>query len=307
MKGHLRGLLVWASLAVLSFAIGDFVDPYRHRLWAILPTTIFHLDRGSWTALGMTALASSVAWVVACVVGYHVGVVAATLHASPGSGNLIRRLLGRSLDRIYQYVYIIPFVLVVSISFGVFYPLCVETVASKPVLPKWCLWVWMVVASGTTLGGYRVFRSVFSAVERARHESEQLVHGLYTVPRRPAWLGDVRARRSRVLRLKDCEIESVAEGLEQAFLLAVVAIMIVEAVIPGFHEYLVEQRGVLSDWARGAGGLVVRKQDNMQVTQVSGIMWAVLIFDTIALHMIGLATFGLWMRHYQRPSEEAST
>lgn len=307
MKGHLRGLMFWATLAAVSLAIGNFVDPYKNLLWALLPTTLFHMKAGWWAALGMTACAAIAAWLCACVVGYTLGLGAAALHSSQGSANIFKRIAGRSLDQVYRYIYIIPFVLIVSISFGVFYPLCVETVSSKPVLPKQCLWIWMVFASGVTLGGYRVFRAVFSSVQRAKWESEVLVHGLHTSRGRSRVLNRVRPHMSRVLRLTGCDIASLAEALEQAFLLAVVAIMIVEAVIPGIHEYLAPQRGILPDWARGAGGLVVRQQANLQIAQVSGVLWAVIIFDTIMLHAISLVTFGLWMRHYHRSDEEATT
>lgn len=304
MKGHLRGLIFWAVLAAASLAIGNFVDPYKNLLWALLPTTLFHLEASWWAALGMTAVAAVAAWIAACVVGYIVALAAAILHSAHGQANVVKRLLGRTIDQVYRYIYIVPFVLVVSISFGVFYPLCVETVSSKPMLPKWCLWLWMIIAAGVTLGGYRVFRAVVSAVLRAKYESEVLIHGLHTSRRTSKGMSKVRAHVSRVLRLTDCEIASVAEAVEQAFLLAVVAVMIVEAVIPGIHEYLFEQRGPLPDWARGAGGLVVWQQSNIQIAQVSGVLWAVIIFDTIALHAISLATYGRWMRHYHRPLEE---
>jgi len=307
MKGHLRGLVLWALVAAASLAIGNFVDPYKNLLWALLPTTLFHLESGWWAALGMTACAAIAAWLCACVVGYTLGLAAAALQSSQGTANIVKRIAGRSLDQVYRYLYIVPFVLIVSISFGVFYPLCVDTVSSKAFLPKWCLWAWMVFASGVTLGGYRVFRAVFASVQRAKWESEVLVHGLHT-PRSRSWVVNrLRPHMSRVLRLTDCDIASLAEAIEQAFLLAVVAIMVVEAVIPGIHEYLAPQRGSLPDWARGAGGLVVRQQANLQIAQVSGVLWAVIIFDTIMLHAISLMTSGLWMRHYHRSDEEATT
>lgn len=306
-KDHLRGLLLWAAVAAISLAIGNFVDPYKNLLWAILPTTLFHLESDWWAALGLTAIASVVAWIFACTIGYSLGLCAAMMHSAPGTTNAIKRVAGRSIDQIYRYIYIVPFVLVVSISFGVFYPLCVETVTTKPLLPKWCLWMWMVLASGVTLGGYRVFRAVFSSVQRAKWESEVLVHGLNSAHDRSTVTGRFRSHMVKALRLSGCDVASLAEALEQAFLLSVVAVMIVEAVIPGIHEYLAPQSGILPDWARGAGGLVVRQQANLQIAQVSGVLWAVIIFDTIMLHLISLATFGVWMKHYHRDNEEIKT
>jgi len=293
---------VWASLLACATYIGGYSDYFKAWLWNLLPITIGGLDANWWRAFGFTICASLVAWGLGAGIGYALGVFAAAARVSIGPEIKMRRWFGISIDVFYRFLYIIPFVLTANITYNIAFawqdkfgaPRCVSGIA-------------MILVAGAALGGYRVFIAVYSSVSEAKFESVVLSRSLFSQGRRDGSrvLG-LRQSIGLVLRLRDCEILMFSRSLEDAFHLSIVAVMIVESILPAFYENFLPQSGFSPAYFGGVGRMVINAQQSLNPRQISGILWLVLIYDGIVTAIIRAGCAYFWHRYYHQQQKEVA-
>jgi len=295
-------VLMWGVVLTLGVFFGQYLDMFKAWIWNLLPITIGSLTRAWWLAFGFTVGASLLAWVFAVLIGFGLGVVAAAARVSVGPEVRLRRWLGISVDVAYRFIYIIPFVLTANIAYNITF-----TWQDNYGLPQWFSGVAMVIVAGAALGGYKVFIAIYGAVSEAKLDSILLSRSLFAAlhPGHPHALG-FRESVKLVLRLRDCEIAGFTRALEDSFHLSLVAVMIVESILPAFYENFVRGTGSYSDYFGGVGRMIMTAQQSLTPRLISGILWLVLIFDGIVIAIIRGVSSHRWHKHYHQERREVA-
>jgi len=295
-------VLVWSVVLGLGLFFGQYVDQVKAWFWNLFPITIGSLNSAWWRAFGFTVLASLSAWVFAVLIGYGLGVLAAAARVSGGPDLKLRRGLGISVDVVYRFLYIIPFVLTANIAYNITF-----TWQDSYDLPQWLTGVAMIIVAGAALGGYKVFIAIYSAVSEAKLDSIVLTRSLFAGTDRghPDALS-FRESVKLVLRLRDCEIAGFTRALEDAFHLSLVAVMIVESILPAFYENFVQGSGAYSNYFGGVGRMIITAQQSLTPRHISGILWLVLLFDGIVVAMIRAGCTHRWHKHYHQQRKEVA-
>jgi len=289
MHSKLKALLLWGVLFGIPLLLEDFL-PYRQFLLKLLPISTLKLSRDVWLGLGLTFTASLLAWLVGVVGGLALGsIVGASLldtkkHSAVAS-------IGTNIHMAFEALYVVPFVLTVSL----FYALTFEAIGHG-VLPRWSLAIVLIGVAGLTLGAYNVYRTVYSSVTAAKEDNRLLTGSLYF--QKDFSAGRLLRRLSRVSRLRDCEIQGLWAALEQSAHLSIVAVMIVEAVVPHFYEVVFPSNGFVEKWRSGAGGMIFTAQHTTAFEEVAGVIWAVLLFDLIFTWTIDFFCKHRWRKYY---------
>lgn len=315
---RLRGLIVWAVTLFAFWGLDETLSAPKHWVFQLLPGSIFRLGPKYWIALLLTLATSLLAWLVAVCGGFLLGITASVAVVDRPESSASWNNIGRHLDHLADWVYVIPFVLTVSLTW---------TAVEVAGLPEPLVLVALVTVAGMALGGYNVHKSIFGAVCDAKLDNRYLVNSLFEEEtwwgtraweaarkalhfrgQAPAAPGRVEARLGRlhlvtkirrVLRLRDCEIESFARSLKIAFHLSIVAVMIFESVLPSVYEMIWPQSGVATPWLGGAGRLVLSASQEHQFQDIAGVIWVVLVFDTIVVTLVDFVVDRAWLRYYR--------
>lgn len=294
MKKQLGTTAIWAATLFAFWVLHEAMTGPQNWLYKISPGSVFQLHTDDLKALGVTFATAVFAWASGAIVGYLAALFAAgTMLVKSGNSRL--RAFGITVNQIFETAYVVPLVLTVGCAFSF-----ADGVRREVDSPKPLVWLMVVVIGGTALGGYSVYRSMFKAVTEARGDSRYLIASLDFQQNDGRALGRYRQAFADVLRLRDCEILGYCDNLERALHLSIVTVMIIETVIPNIHELLFPSTGQLTEWLGGAGYIVVRAKNFGDPGRIAGLVWAVLIFDHLAVTALGIVTRSRWLRHYEK-------
>lgn len=284
MRDKLRQLMLWGCLGAISLSL----DKIWHSFSSFLPASILSLGKEYWQALPLTIGASFCAWLVAVFGGFALGHLVGAMELNkldhPGFARI-----GLNLNMVFQALYVIPFVLTISLTSSLAYRALYNFDFSGPIVVGI-----LVAVAGLTLGGFQVYKSVYESVAKAKNENKVLVDALYFRPPRLAVIAPFKT----VSRLHDCEITSFWSALEFAAHLSIVAIMILEAIVPHFYELILGNAGQADAWKSGLGYLVSLAQYNLQYERVAGCIWLILLIDLIWTTAIDFFSYRTWRRFY---------
>lgn len=295
MIKSLKSLLILGGVMLVGSLL-DYLMKYPDRLIAqILPNSVARLSAEHFKGLGMTFLASLFAWAAAVGVGYSLGMLSACAVVDKKTWPPLRRL-GRAVDRFYEVIWVVPFVLTISLAFAIG-----MRMHTDDGLPREIVGVTLIAVCGIVLGGFQVYRSIYHAVNDAKDEDRYLVLSLYSLfgqrtgarfwyPLCNAW---VRARR-----LRDCEIRQFREAIITSFFLSLVAVMILEMVTPSVYEWLLPQSGIAHKWLGGAGRQILEAQQNYSYEKIAGVIWIVIGFTWTVGYLVHAVTDRLWLKYY---------
>ncbi len=294
IKGY-KALFILAATTLLFMAIDWALQKPQQWWWHIMPNTVFRLSLNMWLGICLTFLASLVAWAGAMILGYALGVIAGAAIVDKQHAPFFNAF-GKSVNQVFDAVYIIPFVLTITLVYAsaMTYHVAAGSHLSGPGVVALVL-----IASGLVLGGYHVYKGVYEAVANAKYESRVLVDSVYSrFDGRGTHIGNALLCWEKAHRLRDCEIEAFSRGILRAFSLAVVAVMIAEAVTPSFYDLLLPQARVAKPWLGGIGRQIITSQSTYDFETIAGAMWVVFLFS---------ATFGVimwkvmskrWLQYY---------
>jgi hypothetical protein len=288
MNRQLRTLSVWAIVLFVSGTLDKILEQPKRLIAQILPMSLFRLDRETWLALALTFSTALAAWIIGCVAGYGVGVFAACTQVPAAQGGRFPAA-GKTVDKIVDWIYIIPFVLVTSLAYSLAFPLHVDYG-----VPRIVIFFILVTVCGLPLGGYHVYKSVFDAVRSASSSDQRLTESLYFQGK-----GVLFRAWFVVNKLVDCRIASFCAAIRTSLHLSIVSVMIVESVTPRFYELLFPSTGVPEAWTVGAGRLILTAQNDYQYEKIAGCIWAVLLFDSLCVFLVELAMHRRWLRYYR--------
>jgi hypothetical protein len=284
--------LRWVGVVSL-FGIVEKIT-HEPRLWIaqLTPMSLFRLDLNTWIGLLLTFAGSLVAWVIGLAVGWALGIGVAALTVEEVAQKDIKAL-AYHIDNLFDALWVVPLVLTLGLASG--FGLYLQTELG---LKSWIVAIGLLGISGVVLGGYGVYKSIYAATTSAKQDSLLLTQSLFFRPR-----GKTQSRAARrvrlVVSLRDCEINSFCEALPRAFHLAIVAVMILEVVVPYFYERIFPSSGAVQAWASGAGYQVLHGQQQVQIQTIAGVIWAVFIFDRLAVALLDEVIELRWLRHYR--------
>lgn len=296
MTKSLRQLIVWSTILVASILLGKLLDVGRDALLIILPTSITTLD-GNWIrAIAITCSAALVAWLAGAIVGHYLGLFAAAAKLSTSTEGVIKRYLGASVNQLYEFAFIIPFVISVSALYAIGVRMHIAYG-----FPRWLVAILLIMAAGAILGGHQVFKSVYSSTAKATPEAIALSRSLLNAPSvHQSFFRRTIANFRTARRLRDFRIRDYTESLAQAFHLSLVAVIIIETVTPMFYEHFAHQSGAVKEYLGGVGRMILQAQESLRAEQIAGVLWLILIIDMIITHVIELASSLRWLSHSRR-------
>jgi hypothetical protein len=293
MHKVLRGVLWWGSVGIIFLVVDHILGQPKNWLLEISPASLARLDTESVLALMVTFATTLIAWFVGRLIGDGVGYLnAATIIDGPVSDSWFKWGIGYNIDRFFDAVYVIPFVLTISLAQA--------TLVSASSVPPYLRGFILVSLAGTTLGGYLVYKAIFESVSRATREAVVLTESLdfVALQDRVGRRHNILDRLERVLKRRDCAIQSFCQAVPRSFHLAVVSVMILETVIPVFYEAFFPQPDVIKGWLGGAGWQILKAQQNYQFAKIAGYIWAVLIFDALFVSAVERWLHHRWQRYY---------
>ena len=292
MKSKLQQAVLWGVTLLVLYSIDRALDTPKAWLFQVLPNSIFRLSADMWRGLALTFCSALFAWAIGSLGGYALGLC---FGATLINGSAPHAHTGRYANKVYDALYVIPFVLTVSLFYAFSMNLHV-----RYGLPRILVGVIVVAVSGLMLGGYHVYKSVYESVLHAKRENRVLVNSLFLRDDDAvSWITGLRQRLLKVKRLRDCEISKFCESLPRALHLSIVAVMIVESIVPSFYETFIPQSGITKAWLGGAGRMILTAQQNYQFQVIAGCIWAVLFFDWIVSTIMEFGLRHRWLRYYR--------
>ena len=295
MLKSLKSLLFLGGVMLVASFV-DFLLKYPDSFIAqILPNSVARLSIEHFKGLGMTFLASLFAWAAAVGVGYLMGMLSACAVVDKRTWPPLRKL-GRAVDRFYEVVWVVPFVLTISLAFAIG-----MRMHTDDGLPRAVVCLVLIAVCGIVLGGFQVYRSIYHAVNDAKDEDRYLVLSLYsTYGQRSGampWHTLLNAW-TRARRLRDCEIRQFREAITTSLFLSLVAVMILEMVTPSVYEWLLPQSGIAHKWLGGAGRQILEAQQNYSYEKIAGVIWVVIAFTWAVGYLVHAVTDSLWIKYY---------
>ena len=293
MSSKFKTLLIWA-LTTLALMLVDNILAYpQNWIWKILPSTIFRLNKDLILGLLVTFTTSFMAWVSAVLFGSLLGFGTAAVVLYRGKSKATQHI-GFLIDKIYDSIYIIPFVLTIGLSYAI-----AMTLHLNFAFPRFGVALILIFVAGLALGGYHVYKGVYEAVYHSKKETDYLVQSLYSPYERAGLWNSVRYYLHKARLYRDCEILTFCQGIERALYLAVVAVMIVEAVVPHFYEYIYPQKGAVKPWLGGIGRQIIDAQNAYQFELISGCIWAVIFFSWALMALADAKMQKYWLVYYK--------
>lgn len=297
VKG-LKGLIL-LGVATLLMAFIDRLLEYPDSFIAqILPNSVLRLSINHAKGLGLTFVAALFAWLWAILLGYVLGMISSITVVDRSAPKWLRRI-GRGIDRFYELVWVVPFILTISLAYAIG-----MNVHVNDGVPRFVVGLALIATCGVVLGGFIVYRSVFRAVNDAKAEDRYLVLSLYSAhgsKESARFWSKISQAWVQAKRLRDCEIRQFREALITAFFLSLVAVMILEMVTPSLYEWFLPQAGATRDWLGGAGRQVLKAKEVYSYETVAGVIWIVILFTLTLSYAIQSITNHLWLQYYGGP------
>lgn len=286
-------LLLW-GIATLFVHIVDRILAYPNQiLLKILPNSLLRLTTDQLLALLVTFSASLLAWAIALLLGYSLGLTAAAARLDKRAFPFAT-YVSNVITKTYEALYIIPFVLTTSLVFAI----SMSFLGNPPRLLFLVVFA-LVLAAGFSLGGYVIYKAAYQSTARATRDNLYLVNSLYSrFEKNGSFLAPRLLPFLKARRLIGCEIHQMANAVSQALFLSIVAIMIVESVTPSFYEYLKGSPGPVDQWLKGAGRLIMDAQGSYDFEAIAGFIWAVLFFVWVVDYMYSALIQRKFLRFY---------
>jgi hypothetical protein len=300
MNARVKASLVFLVLLLAGFVLENMRSEVVQKIASSLPNTAWTVVKHYWSAALMTAAGAVVAFTGAICVGWFMGLCGAgsylaSMQQTGWSGKSARRT-ANAIFQIYNLIYLIPFVLTVTLTQSIM----TDVVGGVRAL-------FLLLLAGVALGGYQIFLSFYSSVAKAEAVDLDLVDGILNRQFRWKWFNRIANWRfvrtaainlSSARRLRDCNIQGFSEAIERAWHLSIVAVMIVESLIGSFYEFLLPEGGRYIDWKSGLGGLVLSNIGQMEPRIQIGCIWIILVIDWIGSEIIRSVTKSRWLKYY---------
>lgn len=286
----LTGLLIIAILAV-----GRITEVAVHsfRLDLITPLSMLQLSLVDWSDVALTTISSVLSFLVATGAAYTLGLIASFLTKSQGS---TAKMVGLSISELFRFLYIVPLVLTITLVVTL---LLGQNIEGR--IPGIGVVAGSLFFSALCIAGYPVFWTVYRGAVRPDRRHELVVDAIYLPPRRLWYLIPVPRHVVVSKRLNDGSIVNLTESIERAWHLTIVAVVIVESVVPGLYQYLSDTFGFFNNTdLKGVGRNVIVAQSILSSTRVFGLMWALFCVDAVGLATISLLLRRRYLRHYGR-------
>lgn len=293
LKQRLKNIGVGSWFFIIWIALDKASEEPKAWFLQLSPLSVYKLTSDSWLGLLVTLSSSVLAFFFGVMGGYIFGLVASSA-VIDGAKYRWFYGIGRNLDRFYDGLYVIPIVLTLSL----FYASSLSFTLNYN-LPQWPIVIVMIALSGMTLGGYNVYKAVYEAATNPKRESRVLTNSLFFAQEQvKPWLRMVLWRLIRVKKLRDCENHSFCESIIRAFHLSIVAIVILESIVPGFYELMYQQAGIVRPWLGGVGKLIQTARANNEFQTIAGCIWMVLAFDMACIWLLERLIRRRWRRYY---------
>ncbi len=292
MIKSLKSLIILGVLMLIT-SLFDFLLKYPDSFIAqILPNSVARLSVEQFKGLGITFASSLFAWFTAMCIGYLTGMLSACAVVDKKTWPIIRKL-GKAVDRFYEVIWVVPFVLTINLAYAIGMRMHIDDG-----MPRVFVGLLLIAVCGIVLGGFRVYRSVYHAVNDAKDEDRYLISSLYSPfnHRRPfngffkVWI--------RASRLRDCEIRQFRDALITSFFLSLVAVMILEMVTPSVYEWFFPQSGISPKWLGGVGRQILEAQQNYSYDKIAGFIWIVIFLTWCVSYFVHSATNHFWIKYY---------
>lgn len=253
---------------------------------ALLPSSMVYLGSSDWLSFGVTAVVSIVTFILAVGFSYFFGLGTALLATSRHAP---ARLISLFIDTIFRFLYIVPVVLTTSMVFAILLGLYLDNIG----FPAAGLVIGTIIFSTICIGGYPIYFTIYTSVVAPDRRHALLVDALYHSPRRVGTAAFSR-RVAEAVRLTDGKATTFCEGIERAWHLTIVAVVIVESIVPGLYQYIGVSEGI-----KGIGRSVIEAQSLDGTYRVMGFMWALFLFDLAVLSLVKRVLQKKYLRHYQ--------
>jgi hypothetical protein len=292
MNQKLKNFLFFA-IATLSLMVVDKLCSYpKNWVWKILPNTILRLDKDIVLGLLITFSASIIAWFLGVIFSYILGIITSATLLGQTSGFRLKKW-GVVVNKIYDGIYVVPFVLVTSLTYA-----SAMTLYTNYSIPRFIVLLTLLFTAGAALGGYQVYKGIYEAVSKAKKETCYLVESLYLLPQKKNSLRYIEHPLRKVHLYRDCEIIAFSQRIENSLYLSVVAVMIIEAILPFFYEFIFAQHGGTKPWLGGIGKQIIDAQNTYQIERIAGCIWSVIFFSWILVFFVNQFMHKYWLKYY---------
>jgi hypothetical protein len=298
-------VLFWGGTLAVTAVINALWSPFENYLVRLTPISIWGLPAYAWAAMALTLGAATITFVFSVAVGTATGIItsAAELSHRGSKGALTSGTLWavKHIRSVYDAFFVIPLVLTIILAW---------TLAMQLAGPngRWSMLVLaaVVLTSGVALAGQRVFVAIADATGNAARDDEILSESVYSP--RSSLRYPVVVPQSLRLMINDswvvrflvgCRISLLAQGVEQAFHLAVVGVVIAETVLPGLYELAWPQTGIQPQWLGGIGNVIVSGKNASNPDLIAGSIWLILFADGLMAIFVRFCTHRAWLAHYR--------
>lgn len=289
MRKLLGKITIWAIILIATGWLDILLNRPKQFIAQISPMSLFRLPLDYIKALGLTFSTSFVAWILGIVIGYLFGYFAAST-ALNNKKDLNLSSFGKLIEKLFEWIYIIPFVLTTSFAYAL-----VQKLHVNYGFPKIFSFFSMAAVAGVALGGYHIFKSIIDSVQNAKINDYLLTESLHFEQK----LKFFNNPRMKIKKLLDCRIHAYCSSLRIAFHLSIVAVMIVEALTPHIYEFLWPSSGIVADWTNGLGRLITTSRNKYDYDVMAGSIWAVLLLDSFFVHILDIILKQKWLKYYR--------
>ena len=289
-----RGVIwVISFVAILLFV--DLVSNLLGAAWNIrflTPIALLSLNAEHYWGLVFTAIATGFGFFIAVILGSALGILAASLKVMNGRGV---QVVGASISKVFDFFYIVPIVVTLGLAFALLLPYAITNYQT------WIIAVGTITVATFILGGYQVFEAIYRSAVAPSEKNLILVDSIYSGRHR--WrvpgLPSMRDAVTKVLRLKDTNVQAYTNAVVRAFHLSLVSVVIVESVRPAIYEYIFPQTGIIQDRYGGVGQMILSAQGTAAIDTIVGLIWALFLFDAVVVLLIEKYLHSRYLKHYQ--------
>jgi hypothetical protein len=288
-----------AILMIVWWILDSVFDMPKAWLREFGPKSLYYLSGDVWLSFFYTFTSALYAFLCAVLLGFVVGLIVGCMILTHSRAKLPFGGIGHVINLAMDWMYVVPVVLTIGLSYTLLVGWKTQTTLTSSVA-GWTVVCVMLAVCGMTLGGYNVYKAVFGAVHDVSRMDRLFVDSLYfgIMPREHGLVRPFIRQAVKVVKLCDLRAKTFNEAIEKAFHLSIVAVIILETILPLFYEQLVPQSGVVHRSLSGIGWHVLKAQSSQDYRTLAGCIWAVLLFDMVMIFLLKLIMTALWLRYY---------